>query len=229
MNNLKFKSNIKNQNKKITYLVYSLLFLCFFSLIFFIYASQFIIPQLILSTYLNANATILISLLFPLIAFSYLLSKTNDFDFVIKNLGLSIDKLTFKNIIFGILLFLIILIGVEFGLSSFSKITNISLPTHVQQLLQGFPLYFYLFTFLIAPINEEILFRGFLVPRIGIILSAVIFASLHFSYLSISEFAAALIFGLIAGYAFKRTKSLYVSIVAHMLLNFLTILILFLI
>ncbi len=226
---INLEDKLKSKDKKIKYLVYSLLLICIFSLLYFIYISYSTFSQLALSNYLNLNTTILISLLFPLIVFSYLLHKTNDFSYVIKELGLSRDKLTLKNIIYGIVLFLIILIFVEFGITIFSRLTNIALPTHVQQLLQGFPLYFYLFIFLVAPINEEIMFRGFLVSRIGIIPSAIIFALLHFSYASIAEFVAALIFGLLAGYALKRTKSLYVSIIAHMILNFLTILVLFLI
>ncbi|MGC8730310.1 MAG: CPBP family intramembrane glutamic endopeptidase [Candidatus Micrarchaeia archaeon] len=92
------------------------------------------------------------------------------------------------------------------------------------------PVYFLIFSFIIAPFTEEILFRGFLVPRLGIILSAIIFAVPHFiSYLSISEFVAAFLFGLAAGYAYKKTGSLYVSILAHMLVNFLAILSIFLI
>ena len=117
---------------------------------------------------------------------------------------------------------------VELGISLFSKFTNIPLPTNVMKLLGGMPIYFYIFSFLIAPVNEEILFRGFFVSRIGIIPSAILFALLHFSYASISEFVAALIFGLLAGYVFKKTKSLYTSITAHVLLNFLTIAVLFL-
>ena len=105
------------------------------------------------------------------------------------------------------------------------KYLVISLPTNVRQLLGGLPAYFFAFAVIVAPIDEEILFRGFLVPRIGIILSALIFGILHFlSYASISEFIAAFVFGLIAGYAFKRTRSLYSTIIPHMLVNLLGIL-----
>jgi membrane protease YdiL (CAAX protease family) len=38
---------------------------------------------------------------------------------------------------------------------------------------------------------------------------------------------AALIFGLVAGYVFRKTESLYPSLVAHVLVNTLTILVTF--
>ena len=117
---------------------------------------------------------------------------------------------------FGIVLFSLVL-------SAFSTATNVQLPTNVQAVLAGTPLYFMIFTFLISPINEEIFFRGFLVPRAGIIISAVLFAIVHISYISVSEIAAALFFGLLAGYVYKKTQSLYPSIIAHMIINFITI------
>ena len=84
---------------------------------------------------------------------------------------------------------------------------------------------FLLFSFLVAPINEEILFRGFMVPRIGILASAVLFSVPHLlSYSSVSELIAAFIFGIAAGYAFKKTGSLYPSIIAHALVNLISIL-----
>lgn len=172
---------------------------------------------------LEAFSSATISLLFPSVVFSYLLIKGQSLKTIIAQLGLTRDRLTIKNLLYGILLFLAVLaLGAVLGL--FSSVTNIPLPTNVQTVLAGTPLWFLIFTFLIAPINEEIFFRGFLVPRLGIVISAVIFAILHLSYLSISEFAAAFFFGLLAGYVFKKRRSLYASILAHALVNFLAIL-----
>ncbi len=169
-----------------------------------------------------ANSTIALSLLFPLIVFSYLLAKGNRLVPIIRSLGLSRDKITLRNIELGIVVFMAIL-ALEFGMGIFEQVTHVSLPTNVNIVFSGMPLYLYLFTFIVAPFDEETLFRGFLVPRIGIIGSSLIFAILHFGYGSISELIAAFIFGLIAGYAFKKTRSLYVSILGHALVNFLTI------
>ncbi|MGC8648062.1 MAG: CPBP family intramembrane glutamic endopeptidase [Candidatus Micrarchaeia archaeon] len=182
---------------------------------------------LLSTVYFEADSTIALSLLFPSLAFSYLFYKGASLSEAVKSLKLDRRALTTRALGAGLLLFFAILL-LEFALSAFQTITHIPLPTNVQQLLQGMPFYLIAFSVLVAPIDEEILFRGFLVPRIGIIWSALIFSLFHISYLSISEFAAAFIFGLLAGYVFKKTDSLYATILGHALVNLLTILVLFL-
>ena len=199
----------------------------------FLFAFTFYTPVLfyqgiLTENFVNLYSTISLSLLFPFLVFSYMLLKGNTLRGIVSELGLGKSRIKARYIGIGIGIFLVIVL-LELGTGVLSSITGIPLPTNVKQTLAGFPLFFYIFTFTIAPIDEEILFRGFLVPRVGIVLSAIIFAILHFGYGSIVEFVAALIFGLIAGYAFKRTKSLYTTITAHALVNFLSILILFLI
>lgn len=170
----------------------------------------------------EAYTSIAISLMFPLIVFSYLLYKKGSLKAVFGQVGLGRDKLTYKNIKIGIYLFFAILL-LEISLSIFQYITGIKLPTNVQKIYSGMPIWFFMLTFTLIPFDEETMFRGFLVPRIGIIVSALIFAVLHASYLSISELIAAFIYGLLAGYTFKKTGSLYTTIIAHALINALAI------
>lgn len=198
------------------YLASAILFILIFLFPFLFYVGAIGEPVAL------AWSSIALSFLFPSIAFSFMLFRGKNMRSIVKDLGLARDRLTPKNIGIGIALFFAILL-LSIFISLFSSITSIPLPSNVQQTLAGTPLYFLVFTFLIAPINEEIFFRGFLVPRIGVIASAIIFAILHLSYLSISEFAAAFVFGLLAGYVFKKRKSLYSSIIAHMLVNFITV------
>ena len=169
----------------------------------------------------NANASIGLELTFLSAVWAYLILKGKTPKKIIKELGLSRKSLTAKTILLGALIFLIIL-GVEFGFSAFSAVTGIPLPTNVQQVLGGLPLYFLVFSVVITPICEETLFRGFLTPRIGIIISTLLFAFAHIGYGSISEVAGALAFGLIAAFIFKKYKSLYPSIIAHMAVNALS-------
>jgi membrane protease YdiL (CAAX protease family) len=179
---------------------------------------------------LVATSSIAFSLFLTSIVFSWMLSRGSTPGQIISCLGLGKDRLSAKMLGIGILLFIaVIILGLV--ISAVSTATNVPLPTNVQDVLAGAPLYFLIFTAIIAPINEEIFFRGFLVTKLGkmfgmasgIVLGALIFAVFHLSYLSVSEFAAALFFGLVAGYAFVRTKSLYPSIVGHMLVNIVTI------
>ena len=152
------------------------------------------------------------------------MAKGKNLKQIIVDLGLSRSAMNWRALGYGIIVFLAIVL-LEFGIGAFETVTHIPLPTNVKALLGGLPAYFFAFAVIVAPIDEEILFRGFLVPRIGIILSALIFGILHFlSYASVSEFIAAFVFGLIAGYVFKRTKSLYATIIPHVLVNVLGIL-----
>ncbi len=179
---------------------------------------------------LTAISSIALSFFFSAIVFSWMLSRGSTPGQIVSYLGLTKDKITLKALGIGILLFIMITI-LGLALSLVTSLTNVQLPTNVQNILGGAPIYFLLFTAFIAPINEEILFRGFLVSKTGklfgtaagIIVSAAIFAVLHLTYLSIAEFAAAFIFGLLAGYAFVKTKSLYPSIVGHILVNLVTV------
>lgn len=140
------------------------------------------------------------------------------------SLGLSLKGFTLKNISIGIFIFLIIL-ALELLVSLIGSLTNVQINTNVAMVFAGAPLWFYIFAALIEPINEEIMFRGFLLPRIGIIMSSVIFGLAHYSYDSTFgiEIIAALIFGLIAAYAAKKTGSIYPGIVAHILVNSLAV------
>jgi hypothetical protein len=172
----------------------------------------------------NAYSSMALSLILPFIVFSYLLSRGRRLGEVFDELGISRRFLSWRNVAIGVCI-LLFMIVVAFLLQQFSNITGIALPTNVDTLLMGMPLSFLLFSFLIAPLNEEILFRGFLVPRIGIMASALLFALPHLlTYSSVAELAVAFVFGIAAGYAFKKTGSLYPCILAHAAVNFITIL-----
>jgi membrane protease YdiL (CAAX protease family) len=139
---------------------------------------------------------------------------------IIRQLGLSLDRLNFKIILIGIgLAIIIILLEFVVGIASYASNTQVN--TNVGVLLMGAPLWFLFFTAAIEPINEEILFRGLFVPRLGIIVSAALFGAGHAGYDSTwaVDIIAAFVFGLIAGYAYKRTNSLYPGIIAHIIIN----------
>jgi membrane protease YdiL (CAAX protease family) len=170
-------------------------------------------------------STLALSFLFSSMVVSYLLMKRRSLRGIIGELGLSMDRLTPINLLYGVAMFLSYLAMILI-IAAASSLLGLNLSSNVAQTLHGFPLYALAFAALIAPINEEILFRGFMVPRIGIVLSALVFSLFHLSYGSWIEFGATLWFGLVAGYAFKRTRSLYPSILTHMLVNTLTVILL---
>jgi len=82
------------------------------------------------------------------------------------------------------------------------------------------PFYYIVYLFVIRVFVEEFFFRGFLVKKIGVFLSALLFAIAHLGYSSIVEFVGAFILGLVLGYYFKKTDNIYPNIIAHFLYDF---------
>ncbi|MDE1850409.1 MAG: CPBP family intramembrane metalloprotease [Candidatus Micrarchaeota archaeon] len=173
----------------------------------------------------NFYMTAALSLLFPFAALSYMIHRGIRPSGLVPALGLGRDKLTLNIVGIGLVVFFA-LFALELLVNLLSTILNMPIETNVSLLLQNAPIWFLIFTGVIAPINEEVFFRGFLVPRIGIILSAIIFGVLHASYNSTFgiEIIAAFIFGSIAGYVLRKSGSLYPSIIAHVLINSLAVL-----
>lgn len=156
-----------------------------------------------------------LSFFFSLIVFSYLSAKGNSEHKIIAGLGLG--RFTRASVAYGLAIF-IAMAAIE-ALLTFLHANASG--------IQAAPAYYLFFIAIIAPINEEILFRGFLVPRVGIIASALIFAIPHLViYYSVYELAFAFAFGILAGYAFKKSGSLYSTIIAHMMVNILAVLLL---
>ena len=169
----------------------------------------------------NLAFTVCFSLLLSFLVVSFLLHKGKKPKAILKGLGLSRKALNWQTVGYGATLFLMYLV-ILFALAAFSQLTGIQISSNVQQAIGGYPAWALLFLSVIAPLNEEIAFRGFLVPRIGVVLSGLLFAILHFGYGSVSEIAVALWFGLAGGYVFKKTKSLYPSLITHMAVNSIT-------
>ncbi len=94
---------------------------------------------------------------------------------------------------------------------------------NVQQKIQSVPIYLVLLAVTLSPLGEEIFFRGFLVRRVGVVLSSILFAGAHYMYGSVYELGGAFIAGIIFAYAFKRTGSLAGPITAHLILNLISI------
>ncbi len=78
----------------------------------------------------------------------------------------------------------------------------------------------------LAPIVEEILFRGFVLKSLerfgsmlAIVFSALLFAMMH---LNLAQFPVALLSGLVLGYLTVKTRSILPAITAHLVNNALT-------
>lgn len=84
------------------------------------------------------------------------------------------------------------------------------------------------FGVVVAPVMEEIMFRGFLQPalknslgrRYAITITASLFAAVH---MDIFAFLQIFILGMLLGYLYEKTQTLVASIVVHILHNSLTL------
>jgi membrane protease YdiL (CAAX protease family) len=101
------------------------------------------------------------------------------------------------------------------------------LPSDV---LEGPPWSLVLGAVVVAPVAEELYFRGFLLqglwrsfgPRWAIVLSAVVFGIFHFGgarLQTVLPMVSATLIGLVFGYLFVRTRNLAVTVLAHALVN----------
>ena len=88
-----------------------------------------------------------------------------------------------------------------------------------------FNLVFFLVSVIVLVFVEEFFFRGFLVPKVGMLISTLIFTFFHYGYGSIAEIIGVFVLGLILAYWFKKRNSLIQNYFGHLFYNLLAILI----
>jgi len=103
------------------------------------------------------------------------------------------------------------------GLNDLAKVDN----TVGHEL--AFNAVYFLLTLPVAVFAEEFLFRVFLVPRVGVAISTIIFGVLHFGYGSWLEILGALVLGLVLAYWFKKHKSFLQNFMGHIMYNAIAI------
>lgn len=90
-------------------------------------------------------------------------------------------------------------------------------------LMNKFDLRELFFIFLGGSIAEEFLFRGLLQPELGIWLTSILFVIIHFRYYKrFYILAEVFLMGVILGFTYAITSLLWVPIVCHFLVNYLT-------
>ena len=95
----------------------------------------------------------------------------------------------------------------------------------VVEVIKSVPSYYLFLAVAIAPVGEELLFRGYLQKRFGIVLSSLFFAVLHYCYGSVSEIIAAFVVSILFGLHLRKHNNLSACILAHAAYNLMTILI----
>lgn len=77
---------------------------------------------------------------------------------------------------------------------------------------------------LASGITEELFFRGWLQPRIGLVPQAIVFAAAHLNYLHVGEVVAVLVLGVAFGLLYRATKNLWSAVGAHATFNLVMLL-----
>lgn len=80
---------------------------------------------------------------------------------------------------------------------------------------------------LVSGLTEEVFFRGFLQPRLGLLPASLLFGLVHIGYGTILQVVAPVILGLLFGALYQRTRTLWAPIAAHSSFNFFQLLLLY--
>ena len=118
---------------------------------------------------------------------------------------------------------LLFMFAALFALGFLSNMIGMNDQQAIAKKVGTFSDYLIIFAVVLAPISEEMFFRGLLVSRYGILLPAIAFGAMHFSYGSYAEIAGALIIGLILGWVYKSSKSIVPAIAIHMTYNLIAV------
>jgi membrane protease YdiL (CAAX protease family) len=134
--------------------------------------------------------------------------------------------------ILAIALIIIVLIGILSNIEAYYGLNKSEKLKQLLQLLWKNKLLL-LFTTLSAGIIEELLFRGYLMPRLQLILkhtwltvtiSSLLFALAHYSYGNWSQIINPFVIGLIFAIHYQKYRNIKVLILCHFLIDFISIL-----
>ncbi|MFH0905830.1 MAG: CPBP family intramembrane glutamic endopeptidase [archaeon] len=92
----------------------------------------------------------------------------------------------------------------------------------VSDIVLSIPPLLLFYYFVIRVFLEEWLFRAFLTPKLGPIITNILFAAGHIGYGSISEIVVAFFLGVVLSVYYLKTKNLYSNYFAHLLYNLIS-------
>lgn len=125
----------------------------------------------------------------------------------------------------SILMGIVLMVAISVVLDPFSRMFEQDMSSYIKMFTTGNMWVTLLVTVIVAPILEEIFFRGILLrdisiswgPRWGIVISSLIFSSFHFN---IIQAVPAFLMGLVMGYIYIQTRrSLPNVIILHIINN----------
>lgn len=165
--------------------------------------------------------TIPVSVLLLPLPFILLYLEKKNLKQALQYLGLTKEK-PGRQVFDGLRLF-VLFFFVFLLLGAILQLAGILDASKVAEVVLKQPLYMLLIAATLAPIAEELFFRGYLQKKIGIVFTSLIFAAMHYAYGSVAEIVAAFVMSMIAGGWVRKHKTLAPVILAHALYNTLSI------
>jgi len=174
---------------------------------------------------IGSNSIFIISFHISLLLFGYSFLYSGNHRSTIKSLIGKCNLATLKVILLYSIFGFLLLIFILFSLYIIWIYLNFPISNGVVDKISAFSPLLILTAIFLAPLSEEIFFRAFLVKRVGIIFSSLLFALSHFAYNSDFELVGAFFIGLVLAYTFKKSKSIIPSILIHFIYNLIIMLI----
>ena len=166
----------------------------------------------------NESELIIVSLLVTSLSVTY----ARKFEMV------SFGMLSKKQLLLFIEIFLLTVL-VSISYHAFFSVVSGASDQHLEEASKGFSLSFIVSATVLAPIQEELLFRGLLQGAVfdnswlGLVLTSSLFSFMHEPY-DVPSFFYYLLGGLLLGFAYKKSQNLWVSTLVHMFYNSLPLL-----
>ena len=141
---------------------------------------------------------------------------------------ISFGILSKKQLLLFIGIFLLTVL-VNIGYHAFFSVASGASAQHLEKTSNGLSLSFIVNVTVLAPIHEELLFRGLLQGAvfdnswIGLVLTSSLFSFMH-GPSNVPSFIFYLLGGLLLGFAYKKSQNLWVSTLVHMFYNSLPLL-----
>ncbi|QKL32543.1 CPBP family intramembrane glutamic endopeptidase [Streptococcus mitis] len=136
---------------------------------------------------------------------------------------ISFGMLSKKQLLLFIGIFLLTVL-VNIGYHAFFSVASGASAQHLEETSKGLSLSFIVSAIVLAPIHEELLFRGLLQGAVfdnswlGFVLTSSLFSFMH-GPSNVPSFIFYLLGGLLLGFAYKKSQNLWVSTLVHMFYN----------
>ena len=136
---------------------------------------------------------------------------------------ISLGILSKKQLLLFIGIFLLTVL-VNIGYHAFFSVASGASAQHLEKTSNGLSLSFIVNVTVLAPIHEELLFRGLLQGAVfdnswlGLVLTSSLFSFMH-GPSNVPSFIFYLLGGLLLGFAYKKSQNLWVSTLVHMFYN----------